>query len=229
MNKMDFFLRDHNLNSTIIYLLLSLGLILFTLCVSVLLGKVADKKDKATEKKNVDNKNEVDAEWLCFVVNHIWKGKLKQYRAYKILPYFIAFYILMNVVSFISRGRIFSNPFIRIFYDVYWIFLAAFVLDTYYFIKGKKEWLFEQDKQSLTFTDKFVLENKSKIQMVVNSKDDASLSFLSGKQTVEDGRIVALEEIIKKAPVYSAMHVLPEGFAAIKKGKKWYIEKESDL
>ena len=116
----------------------------------------------------------------------------------------------MNVVSFISRGRIFSNPFIRVFYDVYWIVLVAFVLDTYYFIKGKKEWFFKQDKQSLTFTDKFVLENKSKIQMVVNSKDDASLSFLSGKQTVEDGRIVALEEIIKKAPVYSAMHVLPQ-------------------
>lgn len=229
MNKMDFFLRDHNLNSAIIYLLLSLGLILFILCVSVLLGKVADKKDKATEKKDVDNKNEVDAEWLCFVVNFIWKRNLRQYRAYKILPYLIALYVLMNAVSFISTGRIFSNPFIRCFYGLYWMVLAMFVLDTYYFVKEKKEWPFKQDRQALTFTDKFVLENKSKIQMVVNSKDDGSLSFLSGKQTVEDGKIVALEEIIKKAPVYSAMHVLPEGFAAIKKGKKWSIEKESDL
>ena len=137
---MDFFLRDHNLNSAIIYLLLSLGFILFTLCVSVLLGKVADKKDKATEKKDVDNKNEVDAEWLCFVVNHIWKEKLKQYRAYKILPYLIAFYVLMNAVSFISRGRIFSNPFIRCFYGLYWMVLAMFVLDTYYFVKENGNW-----------------------------------------------------------------------------------------
>ena len=44
MNKMDFFLRDHNLNSAIIYLLLSLGFILFTLGISVLLGKASDKK-----------------------------------------------------------------------------------------------------------------------------------------------------------------------------------------
>ncbi len=229
MNKMDFFLRDYNLNSAIIYLLLSLGLILFTLCVSVLLGKVADKKDKATEKKDADNKEEVDAEWLCFVVNFIWKGMLKRYRAYKILPFLIAFYVLMNVASFVSMGRIFANPFIRCFYGLYWIVLAMVALNTYYFVKEKREWPFKQDRQSLTFTDKFVLENKSKIQMVVNSKDDGSLSFLSGKQAVEDGRVVALEEIIKKAPVYSAMHVLPEGFAAIKKGKKWSIEKESDL
>ena len=78
MRKMDFFLRDHNLNSAIIYLLLSLGFILFTLGISVLLGKASDKKDKATEKKDADNKEEVDAEWLCFVVNFIWKRNLGQ-------------------------------------------------------------------------------------------------------------------------------------------------------
>ena len=228
MDKMDFFLREHNLNSAIFYLLITSGVIAFGFCFSVWLSKKADKMDKA-EKKDEDNNQEVDLEWLCFVVNHIWKENLKQYRSYKILPYLIAFYVLMNAVSFISMGKIFANAFVRCFYGLYWIFLFIFILNAYSFIKDRKKWLFKQDRRALTFTDRFVLEKKSKIQMVVNSKDDGTLSFLSGKQTVEDGRTVALEEIIKLAPVYSTMHVLPEGFAAIKKGKKWTVEKENNL
>ena len=43
MDKMDFFLREHNLNSAIFYLLITSGVIAFGFCFSVWLSKFGKK------------------------------------------------------------------------------------------------------------------------------------------------------------------------------------------
>jgi hypothetical protein len=108
--------------------------------------------------------------------------------------------------------------------------LLILLINTYNFIIDKKEWKFLQTKSSITFTDKYVLENNEKIKLVVYSNEDESWQFLSGRQlNTEDARVVALEEIIIKYPLYEAMYILPKGYVASKAKNKWIITKEQNV
>ena len=91
--------------------------------------------------------------------------------------------------------------------------LLIVLINTYNFLIDKKEWKFLQIKKTISFTDKYVLENNEKIKLVVYSNEDESWQFLSGRQlNTEDGRVVSLGEIINKYPLYEVMYILPKGY-----------------
>ena len=61
-------------------------------------------------------------------------------------------------------------------------------------------------------------------------KENESWQFLSGRQlNTEDARVVALEEIIIKYPLYEVMYILPKGYVASKAKNKWTITKEQNV
>ena len=73
------------------------------------------------------------------------------------------------------------------------------------------------------------MKNNEKIKLVVYSNEDESWQFLSGRQlNTEDARVVSLEEIIIKYPLYETMYILPKGYVASKTKNKWIITKEQN-
>ena len=231
----DIFLREHNLGSSINYLLLTLLCFLVAFGIYVLMNKKGNKKVSEmyeSLKKETDNNKEkanedIDIEWITFFLNYSWKFRMKEYLSYKMSLFVIGIYIIMNVVSFASKGQIFVNVYVRVFYELYWILVLTILFETYSFLKDRRKWKFDQDKNLMVFTDSLVLEKKAKIKLVAYS-NDGTMSFLSGKHTIKNAKIVSLKEIINQYPVCAAMSILPKGFIAIKKQNKWIIEKDEN-
>lgn len=230
---MYYFIKDHNLLSSINYLLISFVLICVGLCVTILCNKVSKKNLDARRKSNIQKTDEFvheNIEIYEMLLNNLWKNKKREYFSYKVSIYLIVIYVILNIISFILKGQLFSNKAICILYNLYWMILLILLINTYNFIIDKKEWKFLQTKSSITFTDKYVLENNEKIKLVVYSNEDESSQFLSGRQlNTEDARVVALEEIIIKYPLYEAMYILPKGYVASKAKNKWIITKEQNV
>ena len=231
----DIFLRDHNLSSSINYLLITLLCFLVAFGLYVLIGKKGDKKNREMyellkeETGNDKEKEDEDVyiEWLTFSLNSSWKFRMKEYLSYKISLFVIGIYVIMNIVSFASKGQIFVNVYVRIFFELYWILVLKIIIDVYSFLKDRQNWKFDQNKNLMVFTDSLVLEKKAKIK-IVKFDNDGYMSFLSGKHTTENAKSVSLEEIINQYPAFVAMRILPKGYITIKKRNKWIIEKDEN-
>ena len=213
---MYYFIKDHNLLSSINYLLISFIGICLGLCVTMLCNKMRKKNLEARKKSDIQEADEFKHENIEIyetLLNNLWKNKKREYFSYKLSIYLIIIYIILNIISFVLKGQIFNNNVICIFYNIYWMILLIVLINTYNFLIDKKEWKFLQIKKTISFTDKYVLENNEKIRLVVSSNEDESWQFLSGRQlNTEDGRVVSLGEIINKYPLYEVMYILPKGY-----------------
>jgi len=88
------------------------------------------------------------------------------------------------------------------------------------------EFKFNEPKNLATFTTRQWLDEQKPILRVVH-EDDGDWQFLTGDQLPEDGRIVALEELVKSDTTLNALFDLGYGKEAEREfvGGKWKIQK----
>ena len=147
---MYYFIKDHNLLSSINYLLISFIGICLGLCVTMLCNKMRKKNLEARKKSDIQEADEFKHENIEIyetLLNNLWKNKKREYFSYKLSIYLIIIYIILNIISFVLKGQIFSNNVICIFYNIYWMILLIVLINTYNFLIDKKEWKFLQIKK----------------------------------------------------------------------------------
>ncbi len=71
------------------------------------------------------------------LLNNLWKNKQREYFSYKVSIYLIVIYVILNIISFILKGQLFSNKAICILYNLYWMILLILLINTYNFIIDK--------------------------------------------------------------------------------------------
>ena len=92
---MYYFIKDHNLLSSINYLLISFVLICVGLCVTILCNKVSKKNLDARRKSNIQKTDEFvheNIEIYEMLLNNLWKNKKREYFSYKVSIYLIVIY-----------------------------------------------------------------------------------------------------------------------------------------
>ena len=85
---MYYFIKDHNLLSSINYLLISFVSICVGLCVTILCNKVSKKKLDARKKSNIQKTDESvheNIEIYEMLLNNLWKNKKREYLVIKSL------------------------------------------------------------------------------------------------------------------------------------------------
>ena len=94
--------------------------------------------------------------------------------------------------------------------------------------ESKSKWKFDQTENTATVTDKYIIDNKEPVLVVIHYSDDGSWAFLSGKTNDEkDGRVCSMIEILQVDKSLDKLYKLPIGFIAKRKtyNGKWKIEK----
>jgi hypothetical protein len=85
-------------------------------------------------------------------------------------------------------------------------------------------WPFDQPRNCATLTMRQVLEGSEPILLVSHDEDDHGWQFIgSSDASVEDGKLVCLEEIVRIDPTVLEVADLPPGWQAFrgKRGGPW--------
>jgi len=96
------------------------------------------------------------------------------------------------------------------------------------FRKKEVEWPFNQPKNCAVFTIRQVIEGESPIQVVYHDLEDGGWQFVSNVEyTMEDAKLVGLEEITKIDPTVLELAKIEPGYHAWRNnvGDKWTIAK----
>jgi len=99
------------------------------------------------------------------------------------------------------------------------------------FKKKVKEWPFDQPKNCAVFTIKQVIESKFPILLVYHDLEDNGWQFVSNVEfSMEDAKLVSLEEITKIDPTVCEVAKIEPGYHAWRTdtGSKWHVEKTPD-
>jgi|ERR1039458_550773 hypothetical protein len=85
-------------------------------------------------------------------------------------------------------------------------------------------WPFDQPRNCATLTMRQVLDGSEPILLVAHDADDHAWQFIgSSDASVSDGRVVCLEEIVKRDPTVLDVADLPPGWQAVRErvGGAW--------
>ncbi len=99
------------------------------------------------------------------------------------------------------------------------------------FKKKESEWPFDQHKNCAVFTIRQVIEGKNPIQIVYHDIEDDGWQFVSNiEYTMEDAKLVSLEQITKIDPSVFDVAKIESGFHAWRNsvGDKWTVERTAD-
>ena len=78
-----------------------------------------------------------------------------------------------------------------------------------------QEWKFDQSPNTAAITSRQVLEDLLPILVVIHYDDDHSWAFLCGTTNSEnDGRVISMEEIVRRDPSLHLIADLPPGMKA---------------
>jgi hypothetical protein len=73
---------------------------------------VSKKKLDARRKSNIQKTDEFvheNIEIYEMLLNNLWKNKKREYFSYKVSIYLIVIYVILNIISFILKGQLFST------------------------------------------------------------------------------------------------------------------------